>query len=59
MLKPVTDGELLSSWNFSIVKCFKTTKKEKRANSFGNSIYSRHQVEKAGRQEGAQLGPSV
>ena len=44
MLKPVTDGELLSSWNFSIVPY-----KERKNRSFENGIYFHHQVEKAGR----------
>ena len=45
MLKPVTDGELLSSWNFSIV----LYKERKISKSFENGIYFNHQVEKAGR----------
>jgi hypothetical protein len=45
MLKPVTDGEILSSWNFSIV-----TYKERKINkSLEKGIYFQHQVEKPGR----------
>jgi len=45
MLKPVTDGELLSSWNFSVVPY----KERKISKSFEKGIYFHHQVEKAGR----------
>jgi hypothetical protein len=45
MLKPATDGELLSCWNLSIV-----TYKERKINkSFENDIYFHQQVVKAGR----------
>jgi len=45
MLKAVTDGELLSSWKFSIVPY----KERKISKSFQNGIYFHHQVEKARR----------
>jgi hypothetical protein len=45
MLKPVADGQLLSSWNVSIV----TYQERKISKSFGNGIYFHKQVVKAGR----------
>jgi hypothetical protein len=54
MLKPVTDGELLSSWNFSIGPYIE----RKISKSFENGTYFHHQVEKTGRHSGVNLSLS-